>query len=993
MNVTRKLRLIVFISVAIVALPSSAFIYFFTKQSILANEKLTLVAETQTLIDNHEAHLNEAIPSLKALAELLAQSFSTSPQVDEDARFDRLVHRGLDGAWRNEGNTDSKTEAGVFLPPDFRFDSEQKRLHLRAKDTINVFGNASKSFFTNVWLLTRAKTEVIYDQTVPDFVHLMAADNNYTQTPWLTLADPVNNPNREPRWTPLLFDPVPKSWMISAIYPIDIDGQWLGSIGHDIYLKTILPSLFKPVQHYAGEQHFLLDNQERFILAGPWQQLLELDPQAFDIHRMNEPDIIELLHKELSDQVFIFPQQITLKNREYIAVAVIVRPVGWRYFRLAPVDEVIAPIQKLFTVLLSVILIMVLLIGVLIELAIGRNIVRRLSILANTVRSYSMGDLSTGVTITGDDEIASAAFDFNHLISKIERQRELEIELLERYQQQRKQEINLLERDRIAIQCARDGIYIIDSNGILVEANPAFYSMLGYIEKEILGHHISSWHKQWTNDQLITKIDELLRNQNSSFEAVYQCNGGELLDVEVITIGIELDEQHYLWCLIRDITERKTAEQHIQQLAHFDPLTGLPNRSLLNQRIESALASVHRNSKQLAVIFLDLDHFKNINDTLGHTAGDDLLMQVGKRMLATVREDDTVSRPGGDEFIVILPNTGVDGAAHVAEKLCMVVSQMYHIEQHDLTVTASIGIAIYPDDGTNFGALSQCADTAMYRAKQEGRNGYRFFTAEMQVHSARILQLENALRQAIELGQLQLHYQPQLSLQDGSVIGAEALLRWYPDFGMVSPAEFIPIAENSGQIIQIGEWVLRTAISQLKCWLDQGVPPFVMAVNISAAQFRQVNLPDLVIHLLEEAQLPTQYLELELTESVAMKNPAAAIAIMNNFHARGICLAIDDFGTGYSSLSYLKSFKIHKLKIDQSFVRNLTETPADQAIVSAVIDLSRNLGFKTIAEGVETIEQLTYLQNKGCDQIQGYYFSKPLPAEQFLAFIQEMPDP
>jgi diguanylate cyclase (GGDEF)-like protein len=416
-------------------------------------------------------------------------------------------------------------------------------------------------------------------------------------------------------------------------------------------------------------------------------------------------------------------------------------------------------------------------------------------------------------------------------------------------------------------------------------------------------------------------------------------------------------------------------------------LTQLPNRSLLNQRVNFAIASAQRNNSQLALIFLDLDHFKNINDTLGHTIGDTLLVQIGKSMLATVREDDTVSRPGGDEFIIILPNTNANGATRVAEKLRHAIAQAYRIDNHELIVTASIGIAIYPDDGKSFEVLSQCADIAMYRAKQEGRNTYRFFTAEMQAHAARTLQLENALRRAIELGQLQLHYQPQLSLQDGRIIGAEALLRWYSDFGMISPAEFIPIAENSGQIIEIGEWVLRTAIAQLKTWLDQGVPPFVMAVNISAGQFRQANLPDLVIQLLEEAGLPTQYLELELTESVAMDNPLAAIAIMNNFHAHGIRLAIDDFGTGYSSLSYLKSFKIHKIKIDRSFVEHLTETTEDQAIINAVIDLSRNLGFQTIAEGVETVEQLAYLQNQGCNEIQGYYFSKPLPAEQFAAFV------
>jgi diguanylate cyclase (GGDEF)-like protein/PAS domain S-box-containing protein len=930
MKVARKLRLIVFISVTVVALPSSALIYLFTKENILANEKLTLVAETHALMANHESTLNAVTPSLQALAELLNKAFSAPLRADEIAHFDRIVKKDADGAWRSGKGFDGTVEAGVFLPPDMHLDNQQKRLHLRSKQVLDVFGNASKPFFTNVWLLTHTKSEVIYNQTVPNFVQLMPADIDYTQTPWMTFITPTVNPERGLRWTPLLFDPVPKSWMISAVYPLYVNGRWLGTVGHDIYLKTILPSLFNPTQRYAGEQHFLLDDKEQFILAGPWQQKLEANPTAFTIDAVREASVAKLLRAELNNQARIFPQIVTLKNRQYIAVAVMMRPVGLRYFRLAPVDEVIAPIQELFFVLFGAIFLMALLMGILIEFIVSRNIVRRLWLLAEAVRLYALGDLSVRTCLTGNDEIAATAHDFNSMIDKIE--------------QQRKVEIKLLQRDRMAIQCARDGIYVIDKKGILAEANPAFYAMLGYSPTDLLGHSVATWNKQWTHEELVTKIYDLLHYPNALFETVHCRKDGTLLNVEITTVDIELDGQHYLWCSSRDITERKQTDQHIQQLAHFDTLTNLPNRSLLIQRVEFALASAQRTKNQLAVIFLDLDHFKHINDTLGHVAGDKLLVQVSQRMLLTVREDDTVSRPGGDEFILVLPNTNANGAARVAEKLRCAMLNGYQVAGQELFVTASIGIAVYPNDGGDFEALSQCADVAMYRAKQEGRNTYRFFTTEMQVHSARILQLENALRRALELGQLQLHYQPQLSLQDeGRIIGVEALLRWNSEFGAISPAEFIPIAENSGQIIEIGEWVLRTAVAQLKTWLDQGMQPFVMAVNISALQFRQANLPDLVLQILEEAQLPTQYLELELTESVAMGNPLAAIEIMANFHARGIRLAIDDFGTGYSSLSYLKSFKIHKLKIDQSFVRYLAENLEDQAIVNAVIDLSHNL--------------------------------------------------
>ena len=440
---------------------------------------------------------------------------------------------------------------------------------------------------------------------------------------------------------------------------------------------------------------------------------------------------------------------------------------------------------------------------------------------------------------------------------------------------------------------------------------------------------------------------------------------------------------------IQDITPRKHAEERLVHLAHFDALTGLPNRTLFTDRINYALSLAQRGRMQLAVMFLDLDHFKNVNDNLGHRIGDALLIEVAKRLKSVMREQDTISRLGGDEFMLVLPDTDVNAAVHVAEKLMEMVAPVCRIEQHELLITASIGIAMYPDNGEDFEMLSKCADVAMYRAKRDGRNNFRFFTAEMQVHSSRRLQLENALRRALERGQLSLHYQPQMSLQDGRIIGAEALLRWqHPELGMVSPAEFIPIAEDSGLILPIGEWVLRTATQQLKAWMDQDMEPMVMAVNLSAVQFRHAHLPDLVTQILEEAKLSPQYLELELTEGVAMDDALGAITVMDNLHKRGIRMSIDDFGTGYSSLNYLKRFKVYKLKIDQSFVHDITDDPDDKAIVKAIINLASSLGLQTIAEGVETKGQLSFLRQQGCNEIQGYYFSKPLPTVQFEAFIR-----
>ncbi len=436
--------------------------------------------------------------------------------------------------------------------------------------------------------------------------------------------------------------------------------------------------------------------------------------------------------------------------------------------------------------------------------------------------------------------------------------------------------------------------------------------------------------------------------------------------------------------------ERLQAQERIQWLSQFDALTGLANHALLNDRFDHALRMAQLDRRPMALMSLDLDHFKNINDTLGRHIGDTLLIEIARRIQSVVHDEDTVSRQGGDEFTLLLPTSDPSGAAHLAEHLLQVIATSYQVDAHELVITPSIGVALYPGDGEEFESLSKNADIAMYRAKQDGRNGYRFFAAEMQTRLTRTLQLEGALRHALEHGQLQLHYQPQLSMRDGRVVGAEALLRWqHPELGAVPPAEFIPVAEASGQILPIGEWVLATAAAQMKAWSAMQIAPPVVAVNLSAVQFRHPKLTERVMQILQEAQLAPQLLELELTESVAMGDPLGAIAVMNALHAHGVRMSIDDFGTGYSSLNYLKRFKVCKLKIDQSFVRNLTEDTEDRAIVNSIISLARNLGLKTIAEGVETEGQLAFLREGGCDEVQGYYYARPLPTEAFEAFLRQ----
>lgn len=557
----------------------------------------------------------------------------------------------------------------------------------------------------------------------------------------------------------------------------------------------------------------------------------------------------------------------------------------------------------------------------------------------------------------------------------------------------RKQNEMLMTKLTLAVDQNPNSIVITDLDARIEYANATFSKITGYSLEEVQGQNPrilqSGRTPKATYEEMWARLTAGKEWHGELFNR--RKDGSEYIESAMISPVRQTNGKitNYL-AIKQDITAKRRDEERIQQLAHFDQLTGLPNRSLLNERFSYALSLAQRSGEPLAVMFLDLDHFKNINDTLGHSIGDRFLIEVAQRLRAILREEDTVSRLGGDEFILVFPRTDADGAAIVAGKLIDTVSKPYRINEHELIGTPSIGIAIYPDDGDNFEALLKNADTAMYRVKQDSRNDFRFFTAEMQAHSERNLQLVNALRHALEGNELQLHYQPQVAMGDGRVIGAEALLRWnHPVLGMISPAEFIPIAEDSGQIIVLGEWVLRTAVKQMKDWQERGLPPMVVAVNLSAIQFRQPGLPELVSHILEEAQLAPEYLELELTEAVAMDDPQTAVSIMDDLFARGIRMSIDDFGTGYSSLSYLKRFKVFKLKIDQSFVRNISDDPEDKAIVTAIINLASILGLHTIAEGVETAAQLAFLRLQGCDEVQGYYFSKPLPKADFEAFVRK----
>jgi diguanylate cyclase (GGDEF)-like protein/PAS domain S-box-containing protein len=554
------------------------------------------------------------------------------------------------------------------------------------------------------------------------------------------------------------------------------------------------------------------------------------------------------------------------------------------------------------------------------------------------------------------------------------------------------------ERAQVTLNCIGDAVVCTDISGDITFLNPVAETMTGWSLSEAVGRPMTEVFRtlnSTSTEPTVTTADRAvlqIRSVHLPPSCILIRRDGLEIPIEDSIAAIHDRQGQAIGAVIvfRDVSVAHAMAQQITHSAEHDFLTGLPNRMLLNDRISQAIASGRRHAKQVAVLFLDLDGFKHINDSLGHPIGDKLLQSIAKRLVSCVRATDTVSRQGGDEFVVLLPDLEQpEDAAVMAARMLRDVAEPHSVELHELHVTTSIGVSVFPDDGTNAETLIKNADTAMYQAKENGRQSFQFFKPAMNARAVARQSIEENLRRALERGEFALHYQPKVNLNTGDITGAEALIRWtHPSKGLIPPAQFIPIAEDCGLILPIGRWVLRRASEQAQSWIDAGLRPTTMAVNVSAIEFRDEDFLKGLFTILEESRLNPHALELELTESVLMKRVATTAVVLETLRKRGVQVAIDDFGTGYSSLSYLRKLPIDTLKIDQSFVGQIGSGDGDAAIVTAVISMAQSLKLRVVAEGVETFEELEFLRAHHCEEAQGYYFGRPVPAQEFARLLE-----
>ncbi|MGI5308766.1 bifunctional diguanylate cyclase/phosphodiesterase [Rheinheimera sp. WS51] len=817
--------------------------------------------------------------------------------------------------------------------------------------------------------------------TPVNWVLQLEAGHDFSQDYFYQIATPELNPQRLPKWTELYFDSMFNQWVISLIIPVYIEDEFIGVTGTDIFLKNILDDLPSIQNKPAYAQVFLFDRKGQ-IIGDRLQKFSTNLPMntLFTGVKAAEPKL-----SQFAKQVAQQPKAIEKLSEEVsgeLIYAAEVAPVNWYLAMHIEKDHVLSGLADFRLRLLSMFIVVALLVSVLIFVTFYKVILKRLNRLSKGVYSFSRGEITPIELDTKNDEIGRLNRAFMNMSGEISglvaglNAKIVEKELAETSARKLSKAVSFLS----------SGIVITDAELAIEYINPFLIKLLDCqtaVEKKLNLNELFAQEVSHLSDEIHYALSE---RQHWRGDMLLKFAGKQCwMSLAIAPIRNETGELSHYVCAMQDISFIKQSQLKMEHLAYYDVLTGLANRCYFKEQLRKAIAMSQRGYYSFALLYFDLDEFKRINDTLGHDAGDELLKEIARRLTTRLRTEDTIARLGGDEFAVILSAINDrNQASDIARNLQKAFAQPVMLGQHEVSISASIGITMAPEDAANEELLLKHADLAMYEAKARGRNTFHFFSPDLNEAAEERLLIENQLREAIKDNQFMLYYQPKIDIRDNTVVGYEALIRWLrPDNTLVPPVRFIGVAESTGLIVQIGEWIIWEACRFLARQHSQGYT-VSLAINLSVRQFKDDNLPSLVAHIIQMTGVDAKYLMFEITESMLMGDTDAAISQLNQLKRLGVSLSIDDFGTGYSSLSYLKRFPVDELKIDRSFVCDIPESRNDMNIVAAVVAMAQKMGLQVVAEGVETASQVEFLRNNACHHVQGYYFSMPL-AEQELA--------
>jgi diguanylate cyclase (GGDEF)-like protein len=921
-----------------------------------------------------------------------------SDSLDLKAEFDHWFVRYADGLIRVRPELDDfKRLPSIYIRSQVTLTNDIRRQVLVAFKLLSEWGAPITMRYYSAYIDLPGIALIMYSPSVNWGQQSDSTTNNFNYPPVRNSA-PDRNPQRLNTWTEVYFDDKAGIWMLSTITPADQNGQWLGTVSQDISIEALEARISK--QHSIGSYNLIINEHNRLLAHPRLMDKIRNSSGSLQLEQLADPLLLDAAKQAYasSDTTRVVE---SLDGHYFLGIGRIRGP-NWYLISVYPK----ALLEKKAFAAASIILLAGLT-GLLIELLLLAWIIRKqvatpLMLLQGAAQSIAAGDLNIKLPSGRHDELGKLADSFTHMADKLRahddaltaRAHELELEIQHR-QAAEAARLRLSDRLSFATEVAGLGVWEWDLNSQQAYWDPQTFRLYG-LQPFSIKPSAQSWLEK-------VHPDERERIMHSVRQGVYGPRAR--YEIEYVMVWPN-GEMHHLSCICNisfdkngkasrltgvqmDITERKLTEQRILHMANHDSLTGLANRLLLTDRLQQTLLSNEREQHITGLLFIDLDHFKQINDTLGHSIGDELLKFVGNTLQSLVRKSDTVARIGGDEFVVLLPNIDrCESAIHVAETIIHALSNAINIGDSTFNITPSIGISLYPDDGLDAETLLHNADIAMYRAKAQGRNTYQCYTADMGEVAAEVMRLEVALRQAIEHDEFELYYQPKVSASSRLIVGAEALIRWNrPGLGQIPPDTFIPFAEQRSLMLGIDQYVLRQACKQLREWLNNGVTALPVAVNLSSGHFSRGSLLTELQALLEQFAVPAQLLQLEVTEGLLLQESETVYLNLIGLRQMGIKISLDDFGTGYSSLSYLHRFPVDQLKIDRSFVSKLSTADHDAPLVSAIIGIGHSLNLSVIAEGVETIEQAALLHRLQCDELQGYYFSRPVPAAEYAKLL------